>query len=258
MKRIPLITCLLILIAVSIYFAKKSKSPSRNNTALVIGTAAGYAPFVSINSQGQYEGFDIDVAHALAQKMNKELIIKDLGSMAPLFIALEQGSIDAIIWGLSVTQNRLEKVAMVRYSGEKTTSYPLIFWKTIPAKIKSIDDMQNMTIAVEPASAQDVVLRSYSFIITKPTEKVDDALLNIQYGKTDAAFVEPAIANKFKKKYPEIQLLDIPLTPENQVNGIGIAIKKDNDQLINQIQQAVDQLNRDGIIKQLEQKWNIE
>lgn len=237
-------------------FFKRPNTP-RSTNELIVGTAAGYAPFVSINPQGDYEGFDIDVAHALAQEMGKKLVIKDLGSMTSLFTALNQGSIDTIIWGLSITQDRLQKVAMIHYQGELTTSYPLIFWQNIPQGVTSLTDMKNKTVCVEPASAQDTVLQKYPLIRILPTEKVDDALLNIQYGKADAAFVEPAIAKKFKNKYPEITLLDVPLQPEDQVQGVGIVIQKNNAELITQIQTAITTLKAHGTITKLEQKWGI-
>lgn len=241
------------------YFAfRKTGSVQREMPTFIVGTAAGYAPFVSINAEGDYEGFDIDVAQSLAQKMGKKLVIKDLGSMAPLFIALDQGSIDAIIWGLSITQERLKKVAMIRYQGETTKAYPLIFWQKIPSGIKRIDDMKGMTVCVEPASCQDALLSKYAFISKKLTEKVDDALLNIRYGKADAALVEPAIAKKFKVKFPEIQILEVPLSQEDQVPGIGIALKKKNTVLGNQLQKAVNDLQSAGIVKQYQEKWGVE
>jgi len=256
LKKIFFIT-ILIMLGVSFIFVKKCTSPNRDTNTIIIGTAAGYAPFVSINQNGEYEGFDIEVANALAKQMGKKLVLEDLGSMTSLFTALDQGSIDAIIWGLSITQDRLKKVAMIHYQGETTTAYPLIFWASIPEGIKAISDMKGKTVCVEPTSSQDAVLSKYTFITKLSTEKVDDALLNIQYGKVDAAFVEPAIAKKFKNKYPEIQILDVPLDPEDQVQGVGIVVKQNNTQLINQIRQAIETLKSKGIITQLEQKWEI-
>lgn len=226
-------------------------------STIVIGTAAGYAPFVSINQQGEYEGFDIDVAHEVAKQMNKKLILQDLGSMTPLFIALEQGTIDVIIWGLSITPQRLQKVAMIRYQGSPVTAYPLLFWEHIPAHVHSIQDMQNMTICVEPSSAQDTVLSNYPFIIKKYVERVDDALLQIQYGKADAACVEPAIAKKFMQKYPEIKQLNVPLKQEDQELGIGIAVKQNKVALQKDIELAIDELTDTGVIAELEKKWSI-
>lgn len=247
-----------LIAGISIFWLTTQRNTTNGQEdTFVVGTVVNYAPFVSINAQGEYEGFDVDVAKSIAQKLGKKLVLKDLGSMAPLFIALEQGSIDTIIWALSITKARLEKVAMIRYQGENVNAYPLIFWKEIPAGINSINDMKGMTICVEPASSQDAVLRTYRDIEILQTERVDDALLNIQYGKADAALVEPEIAAKFKNKYKEIQLLDVPLNEEFQVMGMGIAIKKENTLLIEQVQAAVDALQKEGVIKLLEQKWNI-
>jgi arginine transport system substrate-binding protein len=245
------------LCALGSFLLLKNLRSQRGDSTFNVGVATGYAPFVSINAQGAYEGFDIDVANALTQKMGKALVLKDLGSMASLFMALNQGDIDAIIWGLSITQDRLKQVAMIRYQGETVTSYPLLFWQKIPAGVASINDMKGMTVCVEPASSQDAVLSRYPFITKKQTEKVDDALFDIQYSKAEAALVEPAIAKKFKNKYPEIQILDVPLAPEDQVQGIGIVIKKENTTLINQVQQAVDQLINTNVIKEYEKKWEL-
>jgi ABC-type amino acid transport substrate-binding protein len=234
-----------------------SNQYQHNAHELVVGTAAGYAPFVSINADGQYEGFDIDIAHALAQQMGKTLVLKDLGSMAPLFTALDQGTIDCIIWGLTITANRLQKVAMVHYQGATTSSYPLMFWNSIPTNVQSITDMKGKTICVEPHSAQENFLHTYPDVIILPTEKVDDALLNIQYGKADGALVEWAIAKKFTTKYPEIQILPLPLTPQQQEHGVGIVVKPINSALIAEIQTAVDTLKSTGVIATLETKWSI-
>lgn len=223
----------------------------------VVGTASGYAPFVSVNEYGDYEGLDIDIARELAREIGKKLIIKDLGSMAPLFIALDQGSIDAIIWGLSITQDRLQHVAMVHYQGERTDSYPLLFWGPVPENVHSLTDLSGKTVCAEPASAQEVVLKKYPEINLLPVEKIDDALLAIQYSKADAALVEPAIAKKFKKKYPEIQELPITLEVEDRVQGIGIALSKNNKKLEQEVSAAVTRLKQSGVIKELEEKWGL-
>lgn len=237
---------------------QRASTPASISKNLVIGTVAGYAPFVSMNAQGILEGFDIDVAHALAQQMNTPVEIRDLGSMTSLFMALEQGTIDMIIWGLSITQDRLKKVAMICYQGETTSSYPLIFWQTIPTGVHSMQDMQGRIVCVEPNSSQDAVLSKYTGIEKFSTERVDDALLNLQYGKAAAAFVEPAIAKKFKARYPEIQILEVPLALEDQVQGIGIAIKQNNTEFINKVQHAVNALKAQGTIDKLVAKWEIE
>lgn len=253
-----IIALLLIMVSLGSYLFFRKNDAAQKSQELIVGVAAGYAPWVSINPQGDYEGFDIDFAHALARQMGVNLILKDLGSMTSLFTALEQGKIDTIIWGMSITQDRLQKVAMVNYQGALTKSYPLLFWKEIPAGVTSINDMQGKTICVELASHQeDILCKYYNSINRLSTDKVDDALLNLQYGKVDAAFVEPAIAQKFKNKFSEIQSLDVPLDPKDQVAGVGVIIKKSNLEMIEKVTTAIAHLKVTGVIEQLEQKWNL-
>jgi len=244
--------------AIGAYLMLNNRQPNHDSATFIVGTAAGYAPFVSLNAHSQYEGFDIDIAHALAISLDKKLVIKDLGSMTSLVMALEQESIDAIIWGMSVTQDRLKRFAMVHYQGTNTASYPLLFWQKIPEGITNLADMKGKTICVEPSSSQSTFLNKYTDIKTMPVERIDDALLNIQYGKADAALVDPAIAKKFKNKFPELQSLEIPLDTQDQVHGVGIMIKKDNSALIASIEQAVNGLARAGTIKDFEKKWGLE
>lgn len=259
MKIAPILATLALVITASItYKVMFPPTPiAQNSNTLIIGTATGYAPWVSINPAGEYEGFDVDVAHAIANHMGKKLVIKDLGSMATLFTALNQGSIDAIIWGISITKDRLEKVAMIRYHGDTVTSLPLLFWENAPTNISSFADLAGKTVCVEPASSEEAALRPYPQINLLQTEKVDDALLTIQYGKADCALVEPAIAQKFKNKYPEIKVVSLPLDPKDYVHGVGIVTQKDNAPLIHQLQNTVTDLQKTGVITTLEQKWNM-
>lgn len=241
----------------SILLKKKETTGAQQ---FVIGTAAGYAPFVSINEKGDYEGFDIDFARALAQKMGRELVIKDLGSMTSLLMALQQGSIDAIIWGMSITPERLKNATMIHYQGQPTTAYTLLFWDNIPANTTRMGDLAGKTVCIEPSSVQEQLLNKYPKINKLPVDKVDDALLNLQYGKADSALVEPAIARKFQNKFPQIKTLEVPLAQDEQTQGIGIMLRKvnqNNNDLVQELQAAVDILTADKTVAKLEKKWDI-
>lgn len=258
MKPLYIFVSLLFTASILYAFTRCNKAQPPQNNVLTVGIAAGYAPYISINERGAYEGFDIDVVNALAQQLNKELVLKDLGSMAPLMIALEQGSVDMIIWGLTITPARLDKLAMIHYQGESTTSNPLVFWQQAARKITSLDDMQGKVICIEPSSIQADIIAAYPNITTMATERIDDALLNIQYGKADAALLDPDIAKKFKAAYPDqIVIVDVPLPAQVQTQGMGIAIKKNNEAMIKLIHKAVDQLKADGTLSKLETQWNI-
>lgn len=228
---------------------------------LIIGTTSAYAPFVSLNDKGEYEGFDIDIADELGKKLNKRIVIKDLGSMPSLFLALKQNKVDALIWAISITAERQKQVEMVYYQGANVTELPLLFWKVIPANITSIQDMANdpkVIIAAEAGSFQESFLRSIPGLAIKNVDKVMDAILEIKYGKSIATLIDPSLLSKITAQFPEIKVLNVPLPTNEQSFGNGICINKNNTAIAAEIRQAIDELRTEGKIAELERKWNLE
>jgi cystine transport system substrate-binding protein len=262
MKNVYFRTLIFTLLVGAISFIALKKLPLNVSLAnqLIVGTASAYAPFVSLNAQGDYEGFDIDVANELAKRMNKKLILKDCGSMVPLMLSLQNGSVDLIIWGLEINKARLAQMDMVQYQGGNVSSYPLIFWNEIPQGINSIEDlkkMPNATVCIEPGSTQEKFLNKFEFINKKPLEKVVDMVLDLKYGKSLAALIDPLIIKTLVQKNPELKILSVPLDEEYKSFGNGICIKKGNQSLSIQVQDAIQVMKNDGTIKRLEEKWNL-
>ena len=227
---------------------------------LVVGTTSGYAPFVSLDEQGRYVGFDIDMAQALSKKLNRTLVIKDLGSMPALFLALKQKKVDVLIWSISITKERQEKCKMIYYQGKKVTKLPLLFWKKIPKGLTSIEAIAaspDTIVCVEAGSFQEGFLRSVSGLSIKNVDKVVDAIMEIKYGKSTATMIDPTLLAGYKTQYPEIEVLDVPLPENQQALGNGLCIDKGNQDLIESVEKAIYEMQNDGTIKELEQKWNI-
>lgn len=233
--------------------------PQENNT-LKVGMFV-WAPFMTINPQGEFEGFDVDVAQELAKRMGKKLEIQDLGALSSCFIALEQNKIDLIMSDLDITEQRLQKLALVQYTGDKTTFFELVFWNEIPEGINNIEDlraMPNITVCAEAGSAQEKFLDSITYVTKKPMSSAMDMLLDIKYGKSMAVILEPTIAARFKKQEPAFKTLQVSLPTSFQVYGCGIGIKKQQQKLIATVTNLVQDMKVDGILPALEKKWGLE
>ena len=242
------------------------KSPTcRSSDTLVVGMMSGWPPFMSINPQGEFEGFDVDVAQKVADMLGKKLVIKDFGSLSPLFLALEKGKIDMIFSGLDITQERLKKMEMVPYFGEDVTTMNLLFWQSIPAAVKTVEDLamiKNPSIIFEPASGiaekfVERIVQNNPGIVTKPIDTLATAVLELKYGKALALLLEPLVAQRLVRQNPELKLLDVPLPQELYVFGCGIAIKKNNSALRSCVEGVIQQLKDDGTIQKLAQKWSL-
>ena len=225
-----------------------------------MGTTSGYAPFVSLDSKGEYEGFDIDLAKLVAEKLNKKLVIKDLGSMPSLMIGLKQGKVDAVIWAVSITEERQKQIEMVYYQGEKITTIPLLFWEKIPENLKGLEDLKNnpkKAVCVEAGSYQEQVMKDYPGLTLKNVDKITDAIMEIKYGKSLAAAIDNSLVAFVKEQTPELKVLYFPLPESKQSLGNGICINKNNPDLVSQVKKAVDELTKEGKIGELEKKWNL-
>lgn len=227
---------------------------------LIVGTTSGYAPYVSLNAEGEYEGFDIDIAKAVADKLDRKLVIKDFGSMPALILALKQNKADVLIWSISITEDRQKQMAMVYYQGEKVTSLPLLFWGEIPDNIKGLEDMANnpnAVISVEAGSFQENVLLSVPGLNLKQVDKVSDAILELKYGKSQAVLIDNSLKPIYTEKFPKLKSLTVNLPESKQSMGNGICINSSNKDLIAAIQKAVNELLSDGTIANLEAKWKL-
>lgn len=251
-----------LLCGAGLYFSQKPASVSLDNQEpLVVGMMGGWAPFMTINADGGYEGFDVDVAQEIGRRMNRPVVVEDLGSLASCFIALDQGRIDMLLSGLDITKKRLENVAMVRYTGEDVKQLALVFWNAIPEGIQSIQDLRQYSdavVCVESGSAQEKFLDCYDFVTKKPMSSVMDSLLDLRFGKSLAAIVEPRIAAHLQRQNPEIKKIAVDLPQDFQVFGCGITLKKDATDLIAMTELIVEQMYMDGTLKKFEQKWQLE
>jgi ABC-type amino acid transport substrate-binding protein len=241
-------------------FAALSFTLQATAADFIVGTTSGYAPYVSLNEKGEYEGFDIDVAKNLAEKLGRKLIIKDLGSMPALILALKQKKIDAIIWAISITQERQKHMAMIYYQGDGEKEQPLLFWGKIPGNNKAIEDMannKNAVISVEAGSFQENFLLEVPGLSLKQVDKVSDAILELKFGKSQAAMIDNSLVAIYQAKFPELKSLSIPLPESKQSSGVGICLNFDSTSLIPAIEKAVSEMLREGTIAQLEMKWKL-
>ncbi len=228
---------------------------------LRMGTASGYAPYVSLNAEGTYEGFDIDVSYALARKLDKQLVLKDFGSMPSLLLALKQGKVDAIIWGLSIIKERQKEINLIHYQGEREPYISFLFWNELPEGLHSIEDLEKLPdkkpIDIEAATSQESILRNYPNLPLKFVDKISDAVLDVKYQKSIAVAIDPALIPTMISKEPRLKPIHLVVPSDLQVMGLGIGVAKENALLTAQVEKAISELKKDGTIRQLELKWKL-
>lgn len=224
---------------------------------LVIGLQSGYPPFEFMDSKGQIIGFDVDLARAISNKLNKQLIIKDM-EFEGLILSLKQGKIDLIVSGMNITSSRLKEILMVPYHGEAATHLSLIFWGKVPKGIQKLEDIGQLpsgSVSVESGAIAEAYMSRYPEIHVKSFQGALAPLMDVKYGKSTANLVERDVAEYLKRQHPDIVIVDVPLLPDEHILGFGIGIKKDNQELFNQVSAVIKSLKESGELKKFEDKW---
>lgn len=76
---------------------------------LIVGTEAGFAPFEYVGENGEVVGVDIEIAQAIADKLGRELQIKNM-SFDGALLEVQNGKIDLVAAGVNITEERKKKM----------------------------------------------------------------------------------------------------------------------------------------------------
>jgi len=236
--------------------AGRSLADVQKDNKLVVGVKYDSPPFGSLNpSTNRPEGFDIDIAEAIGKKIlggngNVELKKVDTSTRIPL---LQQGEIDLSVATITITDDRKKQVdfsepylpsgmAIMVPSKSSITSPPDLQGKTncITAGSTAGDLVANALQSKYRVSTQRTVLDSY------PT-----CLLALKQGRVDFIGTDQGILLGLAKGGGDVKVIPELLTDEPW----GIAVRTGNDKMVAAVNNALNELFRDGTWTALYNKW---
>ncbi|MFD2611086.1 amino acid ABC transporter substrate-binding protein [Paenibacillus gansuensis] len=247
MKRFTAIFIVLILSASLLAACSSSKDSGK----LVIGIDDKFAPMGFRDDKNEIVGFDIDYAKAAAEKMGVEAEFLPIDWSAKES-ELNSGRIDLIWNGYTITEERKGKVLFTKPYLEN--SQVIVTKKDSP--IRSMSDLTGKTIGLQSlSSAADAVNGSpLKDQVKQITEYKDNvlALSDLRIGRIEAVVIDEIVIKYYMSKEKDaFSLLDESVAPEEY----GIGVKKGNEELLNKLQKALDELNADGTAAKISRTW---
>jgi arginine/ornithine transport system substrate-binding protein len=222
-----------------------------------IGVEGAYPPFSYMTPEGELAGFDIDIAKALGQAMGVEieLVAQDWDGIIPALLARKY---DAIIASMSITEERKKKVAFTNKYYQTPAKFVV---KKGMMSAFSKDAIKGKKVGVQRATIHDKYLTdNYG----KDVEVVrygtqDEAYLDLVAGRVDMLLADSvALSDGFLKK-PEgqdYQFIGPDLTDQRWFgDGAGIAIRKQDKDLVEMFNKAIDKIRADGTYKQIQDRY---
>ncbi len=239
-----------VILLIVMYRSKFSTRQEVSADTLIVGTNAEFAPFTFIEADN-IVGFDIDLIKEVGKRLNKKTILKDM-PFETLLPELQMGKIHMIAAGMTPTQERAKKVL---FSKAYLEGEPLVVvsLKVHPA-ITSLDDLVGKKVIVNDGFTADYYMSAYEGpdLIRLPTTA--EAMLALRNGNAYAYVTAYTPVKSFiEKNITEFSIFPIEGTRESTAFGIS----KEYPSLVPQVDQALDEIEKDGTLGLLKKKWGL-
>ena len=212
---------------------------------LVMGTNAEFPPYEYYEGQ-EIVGIDAEMAAAVAEKLGMELKIEDM-AFDSLIPALSSGKVDIVAAGMTVTEDRL---ASVNFSDTYATGIQAII-VTEDSDIASADDLVGKTIGVQQGTTGDLYATDVEGATIERYAKGMEAVQSLSQGKIDAVIIDNEPANVFVSEVEGLKILDEAFATEDYA----VAVAKDNEELLEQVNTALAELKEDGTLQAIVDKY---
>lgn len=219
---------------------------------LVFGTNPEFPPFESVSAGGvissvdgsqSYDGIDMAIASKIGDQLGKKAVIESI-EFDSLIIALNNDQIDAVIAGMTITEDRKQSVD---FSTPYYTATQVMI-TTADSGIEKASDMEGKTIAVVQGYTGETCVQKLGFEY-EAFKKGTECILELVNGKCDVVVLDSATAQKYVADNEGLVIVEDSETFEAE--EYGIAVKKGNTELLEQINAAVESMLADGTISAL-------
>ena len=224
---------------------------AKNSDTITFGTNAEFPPFEFVASNGvigQYDGIDMAIAKQIAEKNGMTAEIENM-EFDSLLIALENGQIDAVIAGMTVTDERKEEADFSTPYYEATQ----VMIVKEDSDIKKASDMEGKRICVIQGYTGETCVNDMGYAY-EAFKKGTEAVMELVNGKCDVVVIDSATAKKYVSDNEGLKIVEDPAAFEGE--QYAIAVKKGNTELLDKINKVIEEMLADGTISDLAVKYS--
>ena len=212
---------------------------------LHMSTNAAFPPYEMTADDGSFEGIDVEVATAIAEKLGLELVVDDMDFDAAL-TAAQQNKSDMVMAGVTVNE---ERQAVMDFSDSYATGVQVVI---VPEGSDiTLDNLGDQQIGTQRGTTgyiycsgdygEDHVI-SYDNGIT--------AVQALQNGQVDCVVIDSAPAQALVDANPGLTILDTEYVTENYAIGF-----PKNSDLLPAVNAALAELTEDGTVQSIVDKY---
>jgi polar amino acid transport system substrate-binding protein len=216
-----------------------------------VGMDPSFPPFETLDAEGNLLGFDVDLANAIASRWGVQVAFQSTG-FDGLLAALWADKADSVISALPIDPRMTRDVA---YSVPYFEAGLLLVVSDTGPAIEGTDDLAGRRLAVEWGSEADVqgreLRRRLEGVTLLPLPRPDDALAAVAEGDADAALVDAISLRQFRHQWATLSAVGPPIVSV----PYSIAVPIEAPQLLEAVNEALNDLDEEGVLAGLEAEW---
>ncbi len=228
--------------------AATSTVPTVTEGKLIMATNAYFPPYEYYEGT-EIVGIDAEIADAIGEKLGLEVEIQDM-EFDSIITAVSTGKADIGLAGMTVTPERQQNI---NFSDTYATGIQSVIVKE-DSDIQSIDDLQGKKIGVQLSTTGDIIAsEDFGEENVEKFNKGNDAVLALTQDRVDAVIIDNQPALSFVESNEGLKILDTQYAEEEYA----ACISKDNEELLEAVNDALAELKEDGTIQSILDKYIV-
>ena len=250
MKKLTKLVALVLATLMLTFALTACGGSSSNDGTIKFGTNAEFPPFEFVTANGvigEFDGIDMAIAKQIAEDNGKTAVIENM-EFDSLLLALENGQVDAVIAGMTITE---EKKDAVDFSKPYYTATQVMIVKE-DSKITKAADMADKKIVVIQGYTGETCVKNMGYKY-EAFKKGTEAILELVNNKCDVVVIDSSTAQKFIGENEGLKIVEDAEVFASE--EYGVAIKKGNAELLAAVNAKIEAMLADGSIDDICTKY---
>ncbi|HHU49214.1 MAG: amino acid ABC transporter substrate-binding protein [Caldicoprobacterales bacterium] len=253
--KIRAITILTVLMALLILAGCASSKGAAGLTVtkgkFTVGFDQNFPPMGFVGDDGEFTGFDLELAAETAKRLNLELELQPIAWDAK-DEELSTKNIDCI-WNGFTMNGREDGYTWT----EPYMANTQVFVVRADSDIATLGDLAGKVVSVQVDSSAEAALEDNPELLESFGEYVtaadyNNALMDLEAGGVDAVAMDEVVANyRIQKTGAKFRILEETLQEEEY----GVGFLKGNEALRDKVQEVLEEMAEDGTMKEISEKW---
>lgn len=217
----------------------------------IVGFDQEFPPMGFMGEDGEYTGFDLELAEEVAKRLNLEFVAQPVNWDAK-DLELSSGTIDCIWNGFTMTGREDKYTFSKPYLNNRQ-----VIVVNADSDIQTMEELAGKTVEVQTDSSAEAALKentalSDTFEKIQTVPDYNTAMMELEQGAVDAIGMDEVVAAyQIQSREGQFRILEEEITSEEYAVGF----LKGNTELKEKVDKALAEMSEDGTLAEISKKW---